>query len=366
VSNGAAQQPAVWWRFGLALLIGIAGGVVFSLLRAPLPWMLGPMVFNTAAAMLGAPITSPNWARPFMVPVIGVLLGAGFTPALLGQVSTWLISLAFLAGFLVLTGLAVVPFYRYLAGFDWRTAFFAGMPGGLNEMVVIGQAMGADERRVSLAHASRILIVVFAISFWFRFTEHVSTVRGDPLVFPFDTLALGDLLVLSVAAVLGFILGRRLGLPAPTMIGPMALSALAHMTGLTAAQPPAGLVQIAQLVLGTVLGCRFAGTAAGTVLKALLLSVGATGIMLLITAGFVLVTHLATGQGTSDILLAFSPGGLTEMSLIALALHTNTADVATHHIVRITLVILFAPLVFRWLFGRQSVAVPSPKAGPGT
>ena len=44
-----------------------------------------------------------------------------------------------------------------------------------------------------------------------------------------------------------------------------------------------------------------------------------------------------------------SAGGLAEMSLIALALGIETAFVATHHVARIGMIVIAAPLVFRKL-----------------
>jgi uncharacterized membrane protein AbrB (regulator of aidB expression) len=59
--------------------------------------------------------------------------------------------------------------------------------------------------------------------------------------------------------------------------------------------------------------------------------------------------HLATGIPARQVLLAYAPGGLAEMSLIALSLDIDAAYVSTHHILRILFVIGIAPLVFRLL-----------------
>ena len=53
------------------------------------------------------------------------------------------------------------------------------------------------------------------------------------------------------------------------------------------------------------------------------------------------------------LMLAFSPGGLAEMSLIAIAIGADAAFVATHHIVRIFLVIVIAPLAFKLMRRRR-------------
>jgi len=55
----------------------------------------------------------------------------------------------------------------------------------------------------------------------------------------------------------------------------------------------------------------------------------------------VLVPH-----GVVPLLLAYSPGGLAEMSLVALALQIEVAFVAAHHIIRILFVMVSAGPVF--------------------
>ena len=62
--------------------------------------------------------------------------------------------------------------------------------------------------------------------------------------------------------------------------------------------------------------------------------------------GFALALNAITGIGIRDLILAYSPGGLAEMSLVSLALGGDAAFVSTHHIVRIMLIVVFAPVVF--------------------
>jgi membrane AbrB-like protein len=144
------------------------------------------------------------------------------------------------------------------------------------------------------------------------------------------------------------VLGLALRLPAPTLLGPMVISAVLHLTEVTKSAPPSELVVLAQVILGTILGTRFVGISAGALGRAVGLSLGATLVMLVIAIGFALVMHRLTGQSSDQILLAYAPGGLTEMSLVALALHAEAAFVATHHVVRILMVIVAAPVLFRF------------------
>jgi uncharacterized membrane protein AbrB (regulator of aidB expression) len=76
--------------------------------------------------------------------------------------------------------------------------------------------------------------------------------------------------------------------------------------------------------------------------------------MVVVTLLLAGVLHAVTGLPTDALVLAYAPGGLAEMSLIALALSMDAAFVATHHIVRIFLIVVLAPLAFRATRGRTA------------
>jgi len=280
-----------------------------------------------------------------VVAVIGVLLGSGFTPDMIAQAGDWAVSLGILAVYCVAVALVVVPFYRFAGRMDWVTAYFAGMPGGLTEMIEIGEANGARPVPVILAHSLRIVVTIAAIAFWFRYVQG-HAVGAAPLG-PAAHLGPLDATLLLASAVLGSGLGLRLGWPAPTFLGPLFLSALLHLSGLTASAPPGLVVILAQICLGTVLGCRFSGISARVLAPALGLCVGATGL----TLGLALLAASAmrglVGTDLETGLLALSPGGMTEMGLIALAIKADVALVTLHHVMRILFVIVLAPLAFR-------------------
>ncbi len=103
----------------------------------------------------------------------------------------------------------------------------------------------------------------------------------------------------------------------------------------------------AQVVVGSAIGCRFAGTPMRLVGAAIVWAAGGTVVLLGSAILAAWLGHLVTGLPTPELTLAYSPGGLAEMSLVALALGLEAALVATHHIVRIFLVVVLAPVLFR-------------------
>ncbi len=338
-------------RIALALGIGASGGALFYFLGLPLPWMLGALFATMAASVVNAPILGPARLRPAVVAVIGVLLGSRFTPDIIAEASTWIGTVAILFVYVVTVALVVVPFYRFVGKFDWVTAYFAGMPGGLSEMIEIGEASGAKPAPIILAQSLRIVVTIALIAVWFRIVEgHDVGTSMDVAAVPLTWI---DALLLIASALLGSVIGIKLRFPAPTFLGPLLVSAVLHLTGMTESAPPALLVNTAQVLLGTVLGCRFLGIDARTLVPAAALAFGATTLSLgLAMVAGLAMWHLA-GIGSDQALLALAPGGLTEMGLIALAIHADVAFVALHHVMRILFVIVLAPLTFRLLVARR-------------
>jgi hypothetical protein len=341
-------SQTVLLRVAAALTIGAVGGYIFAHFRLPLPWMLGSMAACTIAALAGAPIRGP--ARPFVAPmtmIVGVVLGTAFTPATFGHLHLWFAPLAGLVVSVVIAALACITYLRCAIGFDIRTAYFAGMPGGLVEMITLGQQSGADIRTVALVHSSRILFVVFTLPFVFQALSGVqisAPASVAPAHWHLASLQL-SFAWLAVVAGAGAGLGYLLRLRAPFLLGPMLLSAGIHVLGWSSFAAPPGVLNVAQWILGTSIGCRFVGIPAREVLRVLAYSVGSTAILFAVTAGVAFAVSRVSEFGAIPLMLAYAPGGLTEMSLMAISLQMEVAFVAANHVLRVVMVTVGAALL---------------------
>lgn len=333
-------------RYALALGLGLISGIVASWAGLPLPWMLGPMIGCTIAALSQAPIKGPIGLRPVVIPIIGVMLGAGFHPGLTDHLSSWIIPLVLLVPFIVIATRVSYVFYRRIGGYDPMTAFFSATPGGLNEMIMMGGEAGGDERKIALAHALRILLVISMTVLFYGFVLGATAEGSGRPHMAFEDLELWEAVVLLACAVLGVPLARALKLPAANMLGPMILSAVVHLTGWVTVPPPTLLVIAAQVCIGTIIGCRFVGSTLREIGRDMALALGATSIMLVVAVAFAALVTALTGIALPQAFLAFSPGGLTEMSLLALAMGEDVAFVSLTHIARISLIIFAVPLLF--------------------
>jgi len=341
-----------------ALALGGVGGWLFYSLRMPLPWMLGSLSFTMVAALLGAKLHGPPALRNGLIALLGIMIGSGFTASMLLQAGEWLISLAAILAYICLTATFVFAYLRRYGGYDRVTSYFMAMPGGLNEMTAIGHAMGGDDRAIALSHAWRMIIVVFTIPLSFRL---FAGYMPPAVVFTggFAQISPLDWALLVACGLLGTVLGKRLRLPAPFLTGSMALSALIHVAGFTAFRVPPLLVLLAQIGIGSGLGARFAGVKPRTLGRIVFVGTGAALMMLANTALCSVVVGAFTGLPVAALLLAYAPGGLAEMSIVALSLGIDAPFVSTHQLTRILLVIFIAPLFFRLLPRGMLAAAPA-------
>src|SRR3546814_5884063 len=139
---GRALSAVDWRRSILALAIGSAGFGLLAWFGMPLAWMIGAMLFTSVCAVAGLSISVPKGLRSFMVMVLGIMLGSSFDPALLSQAEEWVVTLSCLAVYIAICAGVGFLFLRRTAGYDPVTAYFTAMPGGLNEMVIIGGTLG--------------------------------------------------------------------------------------------------------------------------------------------------------------------------------------------------------------------------------
>jgi uncharacterized protein len=336
-------------RLALALGIGAVGSGVFWWLQLPLAFLLGAMTTTAIAALCGVGVAVPNRLRGAMVALLGAALGASFTPDVFANAMRWLGSLAVVTVSVgVMSVLAYVCFRRF-GRFDRVTAFFGAAPGGLGVMTVTGEAMGGDPRSIALVHTARIVVVVFAVPIYIKLTQHIdlpSAVGLSGGSWGLNPLGLLEAVAIAIA---GTLLAHLARLPAASIIGPLIVGAAAYLSGLFQAMPPSWLIGAAQWVMGAAIGARFAGFS----LRAMG-DVGAQGalvstLMMAVAIGISLTLATPFGLSPVALMLALAPGGLAEMCLVAVALNVDPAFVATMHIIRLILVVVLAPLLFRLL-----------------
>jgi membrane AbrB-like protein len=348
-------------KFALALAIGIIGSLIFVWLRTPLPWLLGAMTTTTIAALLGVRIAAPGVVRTPMLVVVGVMVGATFKPDVFTNFTQWWPTILLLLAMIVASAVVCITYLERFAGFDRPTAYFSGMPGGLIEMITLGEEHRADLRAIALVHSVRILVIVFTLPFIVSLIEGVVVQTSSvPRPSMLDT-GLGDYLWLAATSVLGIIVGYLLRMPAVYLLGPMLVSAAIHVADLSEFTMPVEILNFAQYIVGTTVGCRFVGVGSRTIFRIFAISAVMSVALLCLTAIFAWVGTLVSPYGFVPIFIAFAPAGTPEMSLVAIAIHIEVAFVVCHHIVRLFVVMGGASAAYKLL---EKLRKPAISHGP--
>jgi membrane AbrB-like protein len=333
-----------WQNPALSLALCAAAGALFAWLRLPLPWMLGPLTAMAACNFAGAGLRAFAGARECGQVVIGTALGMYFTP-LVGRevISYW--GLLLVAGvFAIVLGILGGAILSALAGVDRGTAFFASVPGGANEMTLLGERYGARPDRIALAQSLRILIVVIAVPFALTY----SGTHGVDVYLPADVQLHWQRLamLLAMAAVAGWLVSR-LRLPNAFMFGPLAVTIALTVSDLHFSSMPGMLSNAAQVAIGCTLGSRFERrslASAPRYVAAVLASVIAG---VLIAAAFGAALAWGAGLPVATMVLATAPGGLAEMCITAKVLQLGVPLVTAAHVTRVFLLLLSTGSVYR-------------------
>lgn len=342
----ARPRPLILFgRIALTLAVGLAGVGLFTLLHLPLPWLLGPMATGLAGALLRVPLAAPPGVAVAMRAVLGVAVGASITPELLGRLPGMALSVALIVPFIAVCGALGVPWFRRVCGFDRPTAYFAAMPGGFQDMVLLGMTAGGDARALSLVHATRVLAIVAVMP------ALVSGLWGRSLAGPLGVSAAAvpgrELLVMLACAVVGWLVAARVRLFGAPILGPMIAAIAASLLGLLHHRPPAEAILAAQFFIGTGIGVLYRGVTVRELRTTVLAALGFCVILTAVSAAFAeIVVTLGLAEPV-EAFLAFAPGGQAEMVVLAIVAGADVAFVVTHHLVRLTVVILAAPFIAR-------------------
>jgi membrane AbrB-like protein len=328
-----------------ALAASSAGAAVFYVLDLPLPFMLGPMFGCLIAALAGAKLQGLGWLATAMRIVLGIAVGTAITPALLDRLPQMIYSVALVPPFILLIGLIGYPWFRKVCGFDHATAYFGAMPGGLQDMLVFGEEAGGNVRTLSLIHATRVLVIVTAAPFLLQ------SMWGVPLVafpgVPAAEIPLFEMAVMAAAGTLGWLGARAIGLFGAPIIGPLVATALVSLSGLIGHRPPGEMLLMAQFVLGLGVGAEYVGVTLRELKRDVLAGIGYCGLLAGISLVFAEIVILIGAAPPMEAFLAFAPGGQSEMAILAIVAGADLAYVVTHHLVRLVVVIIGAPVVAR-------------------
>jgi hypothetical protein len=340
-----------WRAATTTLALATAGGALFAVLGLPAPWLSGAMVGATLGIVAKVKLHVPDRLRDVVMVVLGVSMGSGVTPEALAAAARWPASLVVLAVVVVAIMLATMVL---LARFGWdrETSFYASAPGALSTVMIMAQASGADMRRVVVAQSLRLFVMVAVLpSLVVAIDPSAASGGAMPTAYPGGGVLTGwlEYAAILLAGLAGAAIGHLVKLPAGLLIGAVLGSALVHGTGLVTAPVPNVVLIPSFVALGAFIALRFRGTTWEGLKQDLAASLVALAIAVVIAFAGALLVSRVLAIPLADALIAYAPGGLEAMIILAFALGLDIAYVGTHHLARFIGIALLLPLAAKFV-----------------
>jgi hypothetical protein len=334
---------------GRLLVTAAAGGLIAHLAGVPAGWLTGAMV---ASALVGL------W-RPWRGPsdplvaagmlLSGALIGASATPEAIAAAARYPLSLALLLGSLFVTILATGAVLR-AAGWSRLDALLAAAPGALSAVMAVARERSDRLPQVSIIQFFRLFVLVAAAPGLIVLAgvgadrAPTAPIVGGPV----------DIAAMLLAGLALGLLFRRAGIVAPIILGSTLASMVLHGFGLVRGTLPTWLAVPAFVILGGMIGARLGELDGKQILRLLPLALAA-----FVTSVAVAVLFAWPASRLADVeygaaFVAFAPGGLEAMALLALALGLDPLYVGAHHLVRFMVVGFCLPLLVAWLLRHEA------------
>lgn len=333
-------------RTFITLLIGCVGAGLAWVTGFPAPFLTGPALAVTVATLAGLEVGVVGWLRNTVFVVLGNSIGQSVTPEVIAAAARWPVSLVCLAGMLFVIIWAsramLVRFWRI----DRTSALISGFPGHLTYVLGLSEAIRADLPAISVIQSVRVLALTLSVPVIVVFAGELPDVAAAAME-TLDPIVL--VLMLAAAAALGWLL-LHARMPAAFLMGGLVVSAVLHGAGIVSGTVPTWMTVSAFVVLGSLIGTRFAGTSMADLRRSMAAGLAVTVVSVAIAAAFAGFAAFLTGFPVPTLLIAFAPGGLETMVAMSVLLGADPTFVAAHHISRLLMLTLIVPL---FLIGKE-------------
>jgi len=332
-------------KFLLVILISIPSAIVADYFNIPLAWMLGPMIAVSIAALSGIKIKMPKLALSSILIVLGLHIGNYIDQNLINQMTEWVWTSIIMFVYILISILIVSKYLQKFSGYNVKTSIFSAAPGALGPLMILAEHEKSDLSQVATSHLIRLIIIITVIPF---FVVNYSTNEALTIEkFNYIDQNHFHLLILLIGSILLIFLFDKIGVPAALLSGTLVASGILQISEVASYKLPDESINFCLLILGASVGCRFADKSLKEVASNSFHSLVAT--VILVTLGLLaaIVATYFVDTNFLTLLLSFSPGGIYEVAVIAIAFDLDPNFVAFHHIIRLLMILFTIPIILK-------------------
>jgi membrane AbrB-like protein len=335
-----------------ALAVGVIGGTLAFLIGVPAPWLAGSLIATIIAIYSSQNLELPDWLRTLAFILLGIQTGTAVNADTLSRAAQWPLSILCMGVTVMIIVWACILYYERLRKWDRATAYFSSLPGALSMVILLAGSSGADMQRVTISQSVRLFFLIAALPVVIVFfSPAVDAAKATPVagnVF--------EIIVLVLASAVTGLLFERFRVPAGLILGSALASAALGLGDVIHGGAPDSILIPANVILGVMIGLRFKGISLAELRRLLGDGFAGFAVAMVIAVAGALFTSLVAGLPFALTLLAFAPGGLEAMTIMAFALNLDPAYVAAHQVARYIGLVLLMPAVTSFVLHRHVAA----------
>ncbi len=341
------------------LAVAAVGGLALGLLGMPAGYLSGAILAVACASLAGRPMLIPTPMLRTLLVLIGMSIGSVVTPETLKGITTFPLSIAMLILAMTAISFGGALYLRVVHGWDTITAYLAAAPGGLSQVMGLAAEFNLDLRGIAIVQTMRVAIIAVGLPAGLSALGLVGPSTRS-MGGAFNLAQLDELAILVAASTGVALVAYRIRFPGGLLFGAMLTSAALHGSGLIHVVMPWWVTNSVMIAFGAVTGSRFAGTPLRLLVHFIGAAFGSFAVAVTITAIFAVALVEILGLPVAEVMIAYAPGAVDAMMLLALALNLDPVYVGAHHLVRIFLISTTMPFVAR-LAGPAKLPGDAPK-----
>ncbi len=342
----------------LTIAIAAIGGAIAALLHAPIPWLLGSLLFTAVISGAGFKLQKlssdiERWMRV----LIGTALGSSVANSLGGFGVSTILSISASLVSVVIVVITGAWFFRRWLKMTRGEAFLCALPGGLSFMLALADdtrvATSGSRPRIALVHTVRVVSLVLFVSLIAFYLGTDKPQESFATWFTGGFALDPQLLIVFALALFSGLVSRYLSIAGGDVTIPLVISGLAYAAGIVDVELPQIVITLAMLIFGSILGCEIGSGPRSEYPRLAGGSLAFTAMAFVLGGLFAVMFGKLSGLGFLTLFLALAPGGIAEVSLIAISLGLDVGLIALVHLCRFFFIMLAGPVGLRVIGGAR-------------
>lgn len=333
------------------MLVAALGGLACTYLKVPAGLLVGGLISVSVLNIATGIVVAPPFLTVTIQILSGTLIGSSFSKQDILDIRSLLLPALLLIGGMLVNNLVVGSIVASLSELDLLSSLLGTIPGGVTEIVIMADQLGADVPAVAVMQLSRLILSLIFFPSLIKFlTRHdapyevsLAQARSGGQLPGVGKRVIYTMVVGTAAGVAGSFIPF---VPVPAMLASMLCVSLANMF-ISPTFFPRKFRKFAQVAAAVLVGSK---VTAETIMS---LSQLLIPVLIMLTGFLVFHTLIAlfvsrvTGLNKGVSLFSAIPAGASDIALVASEMHYQSPAIALFQLVRLISCMTIFPIVIK-------------------